>query len=78
MSKGAEAASIDIFVRVKPVPKASPRLAVDTLENKVEFNIPRDVAAGLVNNQKEHYKFQFSGILTADAKQDEVGMTEFL
>ncbi|PNW88606.1 hypothetical protein CHLRE_01g036800v5 [Chlamydomonas reinhardtii] len=72
MAPGPEVAGIDIFVRVKPVPKPSPRLGIDNSENKVEFNIPRNEAAGLVNNQREHFEFRFNGILQADAKQDEV------
>ncbi|PNG99849.1 Kinesin-like protein KIF6, partial [Tetrabaena socialis] len=63
---------IDIYVRIKPVPKASNRLVVDNAENKIEFNIPRNESAGLVNNQREHFEFRFNGILEANAKQDEV------
>ncbi len=73
MPSSPEEAGIDIFVRIKPVARASPRLALDTSENKLEFNIPRNEAAGLVNNQREHFEFRFNGILTAEAKQDEVG-----
>lgn len=73
MSKG-ENSNIDIYVRVKPTSKPSNRLALDTSDNVLQFNIPRDVAAGLVNNQREHYEFRFNGILTAEAKQDEVRM----
>lgn len=40
---GNNSAHVDIFVRIKPVPKASNRLLVDPSENKVEFNIPRCV-----------------------------------
>ncbi|KXZ55340.1 KLP1 protein [Gonium pectorale] len=72
MAPGPEVSGIDIFVRIKPVPKASNRLVIDTSENKVEFNIPRNESAGIVNNQREHFEFRFNGILTADAKQDEV------
>ncbi|GLI60663.1 hypothetical protein VaNZ11_002864, partial [Volvox africanus] len=72
MAPGPEVSGIDIYVRIKPVQRASPRLVVDTNENKIEFNIPRNEAAGLVNNQREHFEFRFNGILTAEAKQDEV------
>ncbi|KAG2496239.1 hypothetical protein HYH03_005837 [Edaphochlamys debaryana] len=72
MAPGPEVSGIDIYVRIKPVQKPSPKLIVDTLENKLEFNIPRNEAAGLINNQREHYEFRFNGIVTADAKQDEV------
>lgn len=64
--------NIDIFLRIRPTSKPSNRLLIDAEERKLEFNIPRDVAAGLINNQREHYEFKFNGILTAEAKQDEV------
>jgi len=38
----------------------------------VRFEIPRDATAGYVNNQRETFGFQFDGILTPDAGQDEV------
>ncbi len=63
---------IDIFVRIKPQPRASQRLSYDATEGKVEFNLPREAAAGYVNNQREHYEFRFNGILGPEAKQDEV------
>eukprot|EP00878_Enallax_costatus_P035968 GHUV01040234.1.p1 GENE.GHUV01040234.1~~GHUV01040234.1.p1 ORF type:complete len:170 (+),score=23.47 GHUV01040234.1:502-1011(+) len=64
--------NIDIFLRVKPVPRPANRIVIDPLEGSVEFNIPRDAAAGLINNSKEKYLFSFNGILTPEAKQDEV------
>eukprot|EP00879_Flechtneria_rotunda_P025732 GHRR01027371.1.p1 GENE.GHRR01027371.1~~GHRR01027371.1.p1 ORF type:complete len:323 (+),score=74.77 GHRR01027371.1:204-1172(+) len=67
-----EVANIDIFLRIKPVPRPTNRILVDSLEGKVEFNIPRDAAAGLINNSRERYLFSFNGILTPEAKQDEV------
>jgi kinesin family protein 6/9 len=73
MSKpGAMNANIDIFLRVKPDKRPSPNLCIDPNMNRLEFNIPRDVAQGLVNNQREHYDFTFNGILSPEAKQDEV------
>ena len=36
------------------------------------FDVPRDDAAGYVNNQREKYAFRFDGVLGPDAKQDEV------
>lgn len=65
--------NIDIFLRIKPVPRPTNRIVIDPLEGSVEFNIPRDAAAGLINNSKEKYAFAFDGILTPEAKQDEVG-----
>lgn len=72
-----DATNIDIYLRIKPDdPKsgrrASERVVVDNSENKLEFVIPRNEAQGYVNNQREHYEFRFNGILSQDAKQDEV------
>lgn len=75
MSKG-ESSNIDIFVRIKPVDRPSSRLLVDSSEGRVEFNLPRDAAAGFVNNQREHYEFRFNGILEPAAKQDEVSASD--
>ena len=54
-SKGddAQKKDVEIFLRVKPVKNPSRRVIVDTLENKIEFNVPRAESAGLVNNKKE-------------------------
>ena len=73
MSKSAPMnTNIDIFLRVKPDKRASPNILIDSSENKLDFQIPRDVSQGLVNNQREHYEFRFNGILSPEAKQDEV------
>ncbi|KAF5843229.1 P-loop containing nucleoside triphosphate hydrolase protein [Dunaliella salina] len=65
-------AHVDIYVRIRPVPKASSRVVVEHSENKLEFNIPRDANQGYVNNQRENYNFRFNGIIGPEAKQDEV------
>uniref|UniRef100_A0A383VGS4 Kinesin-like protein n=1 Tax=Tetradesmus obliquus TaxID=3088 RepID=A0A383VGS4_TETOB len=67
-----QSSNIDIFLRVKPVPRPTNRIVVDPLDGNVEFNIPRDSSAGLINNSRERYLFNFNGILTPEAKQDEV------
>ncbi|GIL50863.1 hypothetical protein Vafri_6849 [Volvox africanus] len=72
MAPGPEVSGIDIYLRIKPVQRASTRLAFDTTENKIKFVIPRNEAAGLVTNRRGHFEFRFNGILTAEAKQDEV------
>ena len=41
-----ESNNIDIFLRVRPVARPSPRVALDLAEQRVSFNIPRDVEAG--------------------------------
>jgi kinesin family protein 6/9 len=38
--------AISIFLRIRPVPRPSPRIAVDLVENEVEFTIPKLVTAG--------------------------------
>jgi kinesin family protein 6/9 len=71
MAEGAS--NIDIFLRIKPVQRPSGKLSWDGTEGLVAFNMPRDVTQGYVNNQRENYEFRFDGILTPEAKQDEVG-----
>lgn len=44
---GGNSAHVDIFVRIKPVPKPSGRLMVEAAESKVEFNIPRCVCVSM-------------------------------
>lgn len=67
-----EQSNIQIFLRLRPTQAASPYCRVEGSESRVEFNIPRDVGAGYVNNQREHYEYKFNGILPMGAKQDEV------
>lgn len=38
--------NIEIHLRVRPVGRPSSRLSIDQLENRVEFNIPREASAG--------------------------------
>ena len=38
--------NIDIFLRIRPVPKISPRASFDLDEGKVDIHIPRDLADG--------------------------------
>lgn len=44
--KAPQSSTIDIFLRVKPVPKPSSKLIVDLTDCKVEFNLPKDTTAG--------------------------------
>lgn len=71
--RSTTASNIDIFLRIKPVSHPTNRIVIDPLDGNVEFNIPRNTAAGSVNNSRENYSFSFNGILTPKAKQDEVG-----
>ena len=77
--------SIKIYLRVRPTTKPSDFFEVvneadDGLlaeEEKssaanVLFRLPQDGTAGLVNNTRTSYKFQFDAMLAMDVKQDEV------
>jgi hypothetical protein len=44
----AENSAIDIFLRLRPVPRPSTRVIVNPTEAEVEFNIPKQAAAGYV------------------------------
>lgn len=54
------------------------RLTERHVSLQVEFQIPKEVSAGLINNQKEHYDFKFNGIISSEAKQDEARRRELL
>ena len=69
---GPRDTSIDIFLRVRPVGNPSENFRADPLESAVDITLPKDVAAGYVNNQRELHNFRFNGILGPEAKQDEV------
>lgn len=71
-NEGVAFNSIDTFLRIKPVPRPTNRIVIDPLDGNVEFSIPRDTAAGFINNSRERYLFKFNGILAPEAKQDEV------
>ncbi|KAK9868874.1 hypothetical protein WJX84_006396 [Apatococcus fuscideae] len=70
--QGAHSSSIGIFLRVKPVTRPSLGLSVNDTDHQIHFNLPRALSLGPVNNQRENYQFSFNGVLTADAKQEEV------
>jgi kinesin family protein 6/9 len=82
----ADSNHIRIYARVRPVrPKAgSGRVPADrywvnqTLSDTdkqrpvIGFKCPRDMEAGIINNQKQVYEFQFDRIFDTDTKQEEV------
>lgn len=43
---GPEQARIGIYLRLRPVPRASGRVATNTDEGWVEFNVPKDATQG--------------------------------
>ena len=70
---GEEAESnIKIFLRIKPSKKPSGYFSWDEEESIMKYNIPKDVASGLINNSRTNYKFRFDQVIGMDAKQEEV------
>ncbi|KAG7386717.1 Kinesin- protein 6 [Phytophthora pseudosyringae] len=67
-----EEANIRIFLRVKPSKKPSGFFSWDEDTNMMKYDIPKDVAAGLINNSRTSYKFRFDSVIGMEAKQDEV------
>ena len=74
--------TIKIFARVRPIrhgakiKSASERYWINNLAQDsrptIGFHVPRDQAAGLINNQKETFDFQFDRLFDMDTKQEEV------
>ncbi|OQR92281.1 kinesin-like protein KIF6 [Achlya hypogyna] len=64
--------NIKIFLRIKPTKKASGFFSWEEDLNAMEYNIPKDVASGLINNSRTNYKFKFDGLIGMTAKQEEV------
>ncbi|GMF10232.1 unnamed protein product [Phytophthora lilii] len=67
-----EDSNIRIFLRVKPSRKPSGFFSWDEDSNTMKYNIPKDVAAGLINNSRTTYKFRFDSVIGMEAKQEEV------
>jgi kinesin family member 6/9 len=64
--------NVRIFLRVKPSKKASGFFSWDEDASEMRYDIPKDVAAGLINNSRTSYKFRFDSVIGMEAKQDEV------
>ncbi|DAZ95027.1 TPA: hypothetical protein N0F65_003744 [Lagenidium giganteum] len=64
--------NIRIFLRVKPTKKPSGFFAWNEDESIMRYDIPKDMAAGLINNSRTNYKFRFDAIIGMEAKQEEV------
>ncbi|KAL4088422.1 hypothetical protein PRIC1_012844 [Phytophthora ramorum] len=67
-----EEANIRIFLRVKPSRKPSGFFSWDEDSNTMKYDIPKDVAAGLINNSRTTYKFRFDSVIGMEARQEEV------
>ncbi|KAF4316189.1 hypothetical protein BBO99_00007404 [Phytophthora kernoviae] len=65
-------ANIRIFLRVKPSKRPSGFFSWDEDSNTMKYDIPKDVAAGLINNSRTMYKFRFDSVIGMEAKQEEV------
>lgn len=64
---------IKVYLRVRPTKRPSGFFQFDAEEpNRVDVDIPHEVALTHSNNAKTAYKFKFNGIIHQDAKQDEV------
>ncbi len=59
---------------VNPNTSASDAASADDpdAQPKIGFNMPKDEAQGLINNQKESYDYRFHRVFDADTKQEEV------
>ncbi|ETV70453.1 hypothetical protein H257_14115 [Aphanomyces astaci] len=64
--------NIRIFLRLKPSKKVSGFFTWEEEQGALEYNIPKDVAAGLINNSRTQYKFKFDSLIGMEAKQEEV------
>ncbi|KAI8819646.1 P-loop containing nucleoside triphosphate hydrolase protein [Fimicolochytrium jonesii] len=73
--------TIQIYARVRPA-RPNSKLRIDpnryvcnsseTEKPRIGFLIPKDEAAGMVNNQREAYDFQFDRVFDMGATQEEV------
>lgn len=67
-----EESNVRIYLRVKPSKKPSGFFTWDEDASLMNYDIPRDVAQGLINNSRTSYKFRFDAVLGMVTKQDEV------
>jgi hypothetical protein len=71
--EGSGSSQIEVFGRMRPSAKlARNQFHLDKQEKNVEFRVPKDQAAGYINNKKELYEFQFNGLFDPSATQEEV------
>eukprot|EP00041_Stephanoeca_diplocostata_P016172 m.315831 g.315831 ORF g.315831 m.315831 type:complete len:798 (+) comp20281_c0_seq2:165-2558(+) len=75
MSMSKKSAGITIFARVKPCKRPSKHYSLTETSDgkpKLSFVVPKDEAAGSVNNKREAYNFKFKHIFPQDCSQDDV------
>ncbi|KAJ3017417.1 Kinesin- protein 6 [Thoreauomyces humboldtii] len=78
-------ATIQIYARVRPA-RANSKLPIDPnrywcnpasqdqdgSKPRIGFHVPKDQAAGMINNQRESYDFRFDRVFDRDVGQEEV------
>ncbi|KAI5054771.1 hypothetical protein GOP47_0029916 [Adiantum capillus-veneris] len=57
---------------MRPISGTPAHYEIDRDESMVQWHVPRQIAAGMANHQKERYDFFFNDIFDTDAKQDAV------
>lgn len=63
--------AVKVVVRTRPTASfASKNLTIDLDQKSIEAFIPKDNTQGLINNQQEHWKFQFDEILHNSSQED--------
>lgn len=64
--------NIEIYLRMRPHKVGIAVHKINEEQNAVQWSVPRQAQLGMVNHQREHYNFSFTGIFDMDAKQDVV------
>jgi kinesin family protein 6/9 len=64
--------SIKVFARVRPTKNDAQLYAADPVTGEVVFTVPRSLASGFINNQRERYEFRFNGLFDQAATQEDV------
>eukprot|EP00357_Protocruzia_adherens_P011077 CAMPEP_0115005330 /NCGR_PEP_ID=MMETSP0216-20121206/19789_1 /TAXON_ID=223996 /ORGANISM="Protocruzia adherens, Strain Boccale" /LENGTH=806 /DNA_ID=CAMNT_0002371599 /DNA_START=155 /DNA_END=2575 /DNA_ORIENTATION=- len=72
MPKSSRDKNIQVFLRVRPTKKPANGLTFNEESSAVDFNVPKDIAAGYVNNQRSNYNFAFDGICNMETKQEQI------
>nr|AMS24233.1 kinesin 9B protein [Marsilea vestita] len=67
-----DTSNIEIYLRMRPITEAPATYEIDEDEGRVQFHMPRQVAAGMANHQKERYDFFFTHIFDTTAMQDTI------
>eukprot|EP00920_Eleutheroschizon_duboscqi_P037212 GHVT01089281.1.p2 GENE.GHVT01089281.1~~GHVT01089281.1.p2 ORF type:complete len:119 (-),score=13.19 GHVT01089281.1:1185-1541(-) len=76
-SPGAEVNSerkgqITVHLRPRPTARRSEAVTLENDEGVISICVPKEIAAGFVNNTRTNYRYQFDGIFPMDATQEDV------